>query len=77
MSSATEIFDPYREWLGIEPHEMPADHYRLLGLPRFEADAGKIVAAADGRMALIRSNQTGPRGAYAHTLLNEISAAKL
>ena len=77
MSSATEVFDPYREWLGIEPHELPADHYRLLGLPRFETDAGKIAAAADGRMGLIRSNQTGPRGAFTHTLLNEITAAKL
>lgn len=77
MSSATEVFDPYREWLGIEPHELPADHYRLLGLPRFEADVGKIAAAADGRMGLIRSNQTGPRGAFTHTVLNEITAAKL
>jgi hypothetical protein len=77
MSSATEVFDPYREWLGIEPHELPADHYRLLGLPRFETDVGKIATAADGRMGLIRSNQTGPRGSYTHTLLNEITAAKL
>jgi len=77
MSSATEVFDPYREWLGIEPHELPADHYRLLGLARFETDAEKIAAAADERMRLIRSNQTGPRGAFTYTLLNEITAAKL
>ena len=77
MSSATEVFDPYREWLGIEPHELPADHYRLLGLARFEADVAKIAVAADERMGLIRSNQTGPRGAFTHTLLNEITAAKL
>ena len=77
MSSATEVFDPYREWLGIEPHELPADHYRLLGLPRFETDTEKIGAAADGRMRLIRSNQMGPRGAFTYTLLNEITAAKL
>jgi hypothetical protein len=77
MSSATEVFDPYREWLGIEPHELPADHYRLLGLSRFEADPGEIAAAADRRMRLIRSNQMGPRGAFTYTLLNEITAAKL
>ncbi len=77
MSTATEVFDPYREWLGIEPHELPADHYRLLGLARFEADAGKIATAADARMSLIRSNQTGPRGSFTNTLLNEITAAKL
>lgn len=77
MSAATEVFDPYREWLGIEPAERPADHYRLLGLPPFEADAGKILAAADGRMTLIRSYQVGPRGNYTQNLLNELSAAKL
>ena len=77
MSTATEVFDPYREWLGIETHELPADHYRLLGLDRFEADAQKIAAAADARMSLIRSNQTGPRGSFTNTLLNEITAAKL
>ena len=76
MSSATEVFDPYREWLRIEPHELPADHYRLLGLARFESDTGRIQAAADERMVLIRSNQTGPRGSHAHSLLNEISVAK-
>lgn len=77
MSSATEVFDPYREWLGIQPQERPVDHYRLLGLPRFEQDLEKIAFAADGRMALIRSNQTGRRGAFTHKLLNEITAAKL
>lgn len=75
--SATEVFDPYLEWLGIEPAQRPADHYRLLGLPPFEADTGKILAAADGRMALIRSYQVGPRGSYTQNLLNELSAAKL
>jgi hypothetical protein len=75
--SATEVFDPYREWLGIEPAERPADHYRLLGLPPFESNAGKILAAADERMALIRSYQVGPRGSYTQNLLNELSAAKL
>lgn len=77
MSIAVEIFDPYREWLGIEPQEFPVDHYRLLGLPRFESDVARIQSAADQRMALIRSNQTGPRGSHAHKLLNELSAAKL
>jgi hypothetical protein len=77
MSSPTDVFDPYLEWLGIDPRELPADHYRLLGLPRFESNAGIIMAAADGRMALIRSNQTGPRGAFTNALLNEITAAKL
>ena len=35
----SEAFDPYYRWLGIPPGEQPPDHYRLLGIERFEADA--------------------------------------
>ena len=77
MSTAAPPFDPYREWLGIEPHEQPADFYRLLGIARFETDPARIAAAADQRMALVRSFQTGPRGVYTSRLLNELSAARL
>jgi hypothetical protein len=61
--------------LGIGPHERPLHHYRLLGLELFEADAGKISAAADERMMLLRQYQTGPRGTYTQKLLNEVAAA--
>lgn len=70
-------FDPYLSWLEIKPHEHPADHYRLLGVARFESDAEQIKRAADERMVQIRSFQTGPRGRYTHKLLNHLSAAKL
>jgi hypothetical protein len=70
-------FDPYREWLGIEPHEQPADYYRLLGIARFEADPRAIAAAADERMAHVRSFLVGPRGMYTQRLLNEIAAARV
>src|SRR5689334_11192543 len=70
-------FDPYEQWLGIEPHEQPADHYRLLGLARFETDRERILAAADERMAHVRSFQTGPRGALTQKLLNELATARI
>lgn len=76
MSSALQ-FDPYREWLGIEPHEQPADFYRLLGVARFEPDIARIAAAADQRMALVRSYQMGPRGVYTQRVLNELAAARV
>jgi hypothetical protein len=74
---STPPFDPYREWLGIEPHEQPADFYRLLGVARFETDLSRLAAALDQRMALVRSFQTGPRGIYTQRLLNELSAARI
>ena len=73
----SEPFDPYSQWLGIEPHEMPVDHYRLLGLTRFEDDPETIAEQADERMAYVRSLQTGPRGGYTQSLLNELAAARV
>ncbi len=74
---ADDSFDPYLEWLGIGPTEHPVDHYRLLGISRFESNAAEIEHGADERMGLVRSFQTGPRGKYTQKLLNEMSAAKL
>jgi len=70
-------FDPYAQWLNIDAASRPIDHYRLLGLERFESDPQKIAAAADARMRHVRSFQTGPRGIYTQKLLNELAAAKL
>lgn len=77
MQPLSDAFDPYDQWLGISPGERPCDHYRLLGIPRFEPEPGRIIAAADSRMALVRSYQVGPRGRYTQRLLNELSAAKV
>lgn len=73
----SDEFDPYLNWLAIHPHEHPVDHYRLLGVTRFESSSQEIAAAADERMRLVRSFQTGPRGHFTHRLLNELSSAKL
>ena len=70
-----ESFDPYHIWLGIPPAEQPADHYRLLGISRFESHEDVISNAADQRVRHIRSMQTGKRQAETQRLLNEISAA--
>jgi len=76
MTPLAQRFDPYHEWLHIPPDDQPADHYRLLGLPRFEGAAAKIAAAADERMALVRSLQLGPHGEVSQRILNELAAAK-
>ena len=68
-------FDPYYTWLGIPPEDQPADHYRLLGLKTFEANADAISHAADKQMAHLRTLQSGKHGAASQQLLNEISAA--
>src|SRR5579863_5496961 len=70
-------FDPYHKWLGIPPSEQPPTYYRLLALNPFESDPDVIEAAADARMAHLRSLATGQHSALSQKLLNEISSAKL
>ncbi len=71
-----ESFDPYYKWLGIGLNERPINHYRLLGLRLFEADADVISHAADRQIVHIRSFQTGKHSAESQKLLNELTAAQ-
>jgi hypothetical protein len=70
-------FDPYREWLGVEPGQQPLDHYRLLGLPAFEDRSEVIAQAADERLTHVRGFQSGPRAAATQEVLDRLAAAKL
>jgi formylglycine-generating enzyme required for sulfatase activity len=72
-----EKFDPYHRWLGISPKDQPPNHYRLLGLQHFEAQAEVIETAADQRMAHLKRFNTGKHSALAERLLNEVAAARL
>ncbi len=81
-------FDPYYEWLQIDPSEQPATLYRLLGLsdafvrkafgrPLTEQEKRVVENAADQRMAHLRTFQTGRNSAECQRLLNEVSRAKI
>jgi formylglycine-generating enzyme required for sulfatase activity len=72
-----ESFDGYYQWLGIPPAEQPPNHYRLLGVQLFEPNDDVIVNAADQRMLLLRTFQTGKQSALSQRLLNEVAAAKV
>ena len=71
-----EDFDPYHRWLGIQPEEQPADHYRLLGLVRFEDDVEVIRDAAERQIGHVRRYQLGPQRDLSQRILNELGAAK-
>lgn len=68
-------FDPYYRWLGIPPEEQPPDHYRLLGVVRFESDREVISNASDQRMTHLRTFASGKHSAESQRLLNEVSTA--
>ena len=64
-------FDPYHKWLGIQPEEQPANHYRLLAVKCFEDDLDVIEAASDQRMAYLRTFQLKEHAKLSAKLLNE------
>lgn len=69
-------FDPYEKWLGIPSTEQPPDHYRLMGLVRFEQDPAIIRDSVDQRIRLVNSYKRGPYVKVCEQLLHRINAAK-
>lgn len=61
----------YHKWLGIT--EAQPDHYRLLGIDRFESDPEVISNAADRQMVYLRTL----RNPEAEEILNEVAAARI
>ena len=70
-----ERFDGYREWLAIDASQSPVDHYRLLGIARFETNRAVINQATTLQAARLRPQLDGPHGAEAQRLLDEVLAA--
>jgi len=68
-------YDPYQAWLGISRQVAEADHYQLLGLPRFEEAHDKIKAAFEQRVSVVRKYQVGTYADHAQQMLVNLSAA--
>ncbi|MDZ7617064.1 MAG: hypothetical protein U1E05_08670 [Patescibacteria group bacterium] len=73
----SKAIDPYYQWLGIPPKQQPADHYRLLGIERFETNADVIRDAADRQMVHVRSYQMGQHSQLSQKVLNELANARV
>src|SRR5262245_21080478 len=69
-------FDPYYTWLGIPPEEQPPDHYRLLGIRRFEPNVEVNRNTAEQRLTYIRSFLSGDKAVHSQQVLDEIDAAR-
>ena len=72
-----DSFDPYYQWLGIEPPDQPPNYYRLLAIEPFLDNREIIAGAADRQMAHLRTFQRGPQAATSQRMLNEVSIAKV
>lgn len=69
-------FDPYQAWLGITDARRPVDHYRLLGVSKFEADGAAIGSAAASKIARLKPHLSGPHSTAAQKILDQILAAQ-
>ncbi len=70
-------FDPYHIWLGIPPHEQPANFYRLLSLSNFEDNAEVIALATERQVSHVRMFQSGQHSVLSQKVLNELTKAEL
>ncbi len=70
-------FDPYLVWLGIPITEQPPHHYRLLGVPVFEANGMVISLAADRHIGFLESVNDSEHGFLAEQLIKSIDAARI
>ncbi len=70
------ILDPYHRWLGIPPKDQPPNHYRLLGIERFESDQEVIRDGAEQRMAHVRTYQLGQYSELSQKILNELGGCQ-
>ncbi len=70
-----ETFNPYREWLQWRD-DAPPNHYQLLSLAAFEADAQRIAIAGERAATKVRSFRPGGKAREWSRLLDEIQAAK-
>ncbi|MEX0716056.1 MAG: hypothetical protein WD066_05690 [Planctomycetaceae bacterium] len=74
---STAPLDVYKEWLGIPEGPRPPDHYQLLRLVQFEADAEKVRAHYKKLNAHVRKYATGTYSVESQDLLNELAKAML
>ena len=69
-------FDPYHKWLGISPDEQPPNHYRLLGISEFEANANLIEEAYDKAMLIVKQEEHGEHLGYVEPVAADLFRAK-
>ena len=69
-------FDPYQNWLGIPPHEQPANLYRLLGIALFESNPEVIAQAADRQVFHVGTFQAGQHAETCQQVLYELAVAR-
>jgi hypothetical protein len=70
-------FNPYSEWLGIPPSQVPPTHYRLLGIRDFETEPGRIDRAARTQESRLRLHRDGLNASLSQQLLHEIEEARI
>ncbi len=72
---ARNLSEAYSEWLGIPPEEQPANYYRLLDLPLFQADPAEIERAATRQIEQVELHRAAD-ASLVDQMLRELTAAR-
>ncbi len=64
------------EWLAIPKDEQPADHYRLIGVRRFESDMNIVIACAEQRLRFLAQFDGTENAATAAELRQMLETAR-
>ncbi len=72
-----EVFNPYREWLGLDSNLQAPDYYQLVGAAPFEPDQARLITAVDKALARVRGFRPGAQAAAWARLLDELAQAKV
>jgi hypothetical protein len=71
----SDVFDPYRQWLGLDLGHPPRDHGELLGLTTNHPDANAVVNARDHMLKKLRDVQPEERGKAWEQMVEQIHEA--
>jgi hypothetical protein len=70
-------FNPYQEWLGIDPSKHSPTYFELFGLAEDVSDLSTINSAADAALSRVRACRPGDKARQWASLLDELDRAKL
>lgn len=69
-------FNPYSEWLGLDPNIRQPNYYQICGLSADVTDRDEIHAAVEHAVVKVRGFRPGPRAREWAQLLDDLAAAK-
>jgi hypothetical protein len=73
----SQVFNPYRDWLGVASASQSPSYYELLGIRPLEGDLGTINAAYQRQAVRLAAYLNGGQADLAQRLMSELAEARM